>query len=349
MVSALPESRFSEWLVEDYPALYALFGMASTGTALPTDGQFLPDEAAIVAGLLAASQASGGESASKPAPEVLSAATLPSVSTPPAGSMLSAVSMLDSVSTSAPGSGQRSLGPTTAPAGAQPVLLSQVEDGIDAPRQRLGDALGLSSLIDSVGAGRSAGQGAGQEGHERQEAHTRDPRLLMLSPVTPAREPAVLTSPGASEAAGQARSMGFLLQPEGFNRTWGRERWVGGLSQQLMVMTRDGLGTARLRLDPPSLGTLSIQIQMTEQGASVSFVTPHPLVRDALEQQASRLQELFQDQELNLVDVSVSDQQAGEQDDTEPGTEPWQSASNNSEVEEEIVDVQSHHLISERV
>lgn len=139
---------------------------------------------------------------------------------------------------------------------------------------------------------------------------------------------------------------------------WGRRQWTEGIGRQLLVMTRDGISSARLRLDPPSLGTLAVQISMTEQGASVMFVSANAAVRDVLEQQTGRLQELFQEQELNLLDVSVSDQERREQQnsdsasDRSPGrTEQAAELARATDpvADEEVTAAQEHYLINERV
>jgi flagellar hook-length control protein FliK len=78
----------------------------------------------------------------------------------------------------------------------------------------------------------------------------------------------------------------------------------------MLLQSAQGNSSAQIQLDPPELGSLTIRIQLVDQSATVNFVSPHAMVRDALEQQAQRLQEMFNEQGLNLRDVSVSDQSA---------------------------------------
>lgn len=92
---------------------------------------------------------------------------------------------------------------------------------------------------------------------------------------------------------------------------FGQQGWSDSIGRQLLVMSSQGLSSAQIRLDPPELGSLTVKIQVSaDQQTSVSFVSQHAVVREALEQQLNRLQDLFREQGLNLQDVSVSDQSA---------------------------------------
>ncbi|HEA64400.1 flagellar hook-length control protein FliK, partial [Pseudohongiella sp.] len=91
--------------------------------------------------------------------------------------------------------------------------------------------------------------------------------------------------------------------------------WSDSLGRQLLVMSSQGVSSAQIRLDPPELGSLTVKIQVSaDQQTNVSFVSQHAVVREALEQQLNRLQDLFRDQGLNLQDVSVSDQSPQQRD-----------------------------------
>lgn len=118
----------------------------------------------------------------------------------------------------------------------------------------------------------------------------------------------------AQQAQAQATQQSTTRTADGLPRfaldtAFGQQGWSESLGRQLLVMSNQGIGSAQIRLDPPELGSLMIKIQMSaDQQTQVSFVSQHATVRDALEQQLSRLQDLFRDQGLNLQDVSVSDQ-----------------------------------------
>jgi flagellar hook-length control protein FliK len=82
---------------------------------------------------------------------------------------------------------------------------------------------------------------------------------------------------------------------------WGRE-----LGERLVWMASQGAQRAELRLNPPQLGPLEIQLSLKRDEASVSFVSHHGAVRDAVEAALPRLRELLGAQGFDLVDVDVS-------------------------------------------
>lgn len=167
--------------------------------------------------------------------------------------------------------------------------------------------------------------------------------LAQPSAVAP---PSISASVAAPAESADVQDMRFVAT----DNADARQRWAEGVGRQLLLMNRDGISTARLRLDPPSLGMMAIQIQMTEQGASVSFVVQHAVVRDALEQQVGRLQELFQQQQLDLLNVSVSDQGRDNQRDEHARAMTGQDTAADDAVptEDERL-ASSQYLIDERV
>jgi len=95
-----------------------------------------------------------------------------------------------------------------------------------------------------------------------------------------------------------------LAQQQLLSPKWGR-----AMGERAIMMAQHGPRVAQIQLDPPELGAMQIRIHM--QGGdqvSVSFTSPNPMVREALEQQMPRLREMFADQGLNLQDSSVADQ-----------------------------------------
>lgn len=84
------------------------------------------------------------------------------------------------------------------------------------------------------------------------------------------------------------------------------------VGQQIMMMHEKGIGSARIRLDPPELGSLLIKLEVQDRSAVVHFSAQNPMVRDSLEQQLPRLQVLMDDMGLELSDASVDSQSGGQ-------------------------------------
>ncbi|MCY1407495.1 Flagellar hook-length control protein FliK [compost metagenome] len=67
-------------------------------------------------------------------------------------------------------------------------------------------------------------------------------------------------------------------------------------------------------MQPAELGRLDIRVNMVpDQQTQVTFMSAHPGVREALDGQVHRLRDMFAQQGMGQVDVNVSDQSRGSQ------------------------------------
>lgn len=118
---------------------------------------------------------------------------------------------------------------------------------------------------------------------------------------------------GARPAAGTLQFM-QTMQPSSFGatlgETFGQNAWAESVTQRVALMTGQKLSSARIELDPPELGAMTVKVSLSGDQASVSFASPHAIVREALEQTFPRLQEMLNQQGLQLADAQVSDQSA---------------------------------------
>lgn len=128
---------------------------------------------------------------------------------------------------------------------------------------------------------------------------------------TNSQSAATLSNAASMAPAARGADSSLMLQVGSF----GQAGWGDNVARQLMVMTANGINSAQIRLDPPELGTLSVRVQMVDQSATVNFVSQHAMVRDALDAQIPRLQDLFRNEGIDLLDVTVSDQQTSAQGD----------------------------------
>jgi flagellar hook-length control protein FliK len=84
--------------------------------------------------------------------------------------------------------------------------------------------------------------------------------------------------------------------------------WSEAVVDRVMVMSSQNLKSAEIQLDPADLGRLEVRISVNQEQSQVTFASPHAGVREALDSQMHRLRELFSQQGMNQLDVSVSDQ-----------------------------------------
>ena len=95
---------------------------------------------------------------------------------------------------------------------------------------------------------------------------------------------------------------------------FGQPQWGGAIAERVAFLASQRVTVAEIHLDPPELGPLQLRVTVNQDQASVSFVTQHAAVREALDQSAFRLREMLDSEGLNLVDVDVSDKSFTEQD-----------------------------------
>lgn len=104
--------------------------------------------------------------------------------------------------------------------------------------------------------------------------------------------------------------------------------WGRAMGQRAVMMAQYGPRSAEIQLDPPELGAMQVRVHLNgKDQVSVSFTSPHPQVREAIEQQLPRLKEMFAEQGMDLNQSSVSDQSAREQRDESGGERGRQSGS----------------------
>lgn len=91
--------------------------------------------------------------------------------------------------------------------------------------------------------------------------------------------------------------------------------WTEEVVNRVMYLSSANLKAADIQLQPAELGRLDIRVNMVpDQQTQVTFMSAHPGVREALDNQMHRLRDMFAQQGMGQVDVNVSDQSRGSQD-----------------------------------
>jgi flagellar hook-length control protein FliK len=86
--------------------------------------------------------------------------------------------------------------------------------------------------------------------------------------------------------------------------------WSEAVVDRVMWLSSQNLKSAEIQLDPQELGRLDVRINLQGDQTQVIFASANAGVRDALESQMHRLRDMFAQQGMNQLDVSVSDQSA---------------------------------------
>jgi flagellar hook-length control protein FliK len=85
----------------------------------------------------------------------------------------------------------------------------------------------------------------------------------------------------------------------------GEPGFGAAVGEGLAVLIKEGHHRAELRLDPPDLGTVSVQIDLKGDRASLSFVAPSEAARDALAQALPDLRNALASQGLSLTHTNI--------------------------------------------
>jgi len=86
-----------------------------------------------------------------------------------------------------------------------------------------------------------------------------------------------------------------------------------GLSERVNWMINQKQNTATIRLDPPFLGKLDVQIKIADDATTVVFQTQHAQTRDLIESASVRLRDFLQESGYQNVNVDVSQRQDQQQ------------------------------------
>jgi|GEM_PF-1939183 len=85
----------------------------------------------------------------------------------------------------------------------------------------------------------------------------------------------------------------------------GEPSWSKGLGERILWMVGQSVQAASIQINPRHLGPVDIQLNLQQDQASVTFSSPHAVVREVLEAAIPRLREMFNDSNLQLVNVDV--------------------------------------------
>lgn len=94
--------------------------------------------------------------------------------------------------------------------------------------------------------------------------------------------------------------------------------WNKDLGERIVWMNNRAMPAAEIKLNPQHLGPVSVRIDMNHDQASIVFTSQHAVVREALEASVPKLREMLNDQQISLVNVSVSQQSSSEQRNSQP-------------------------------
>lgn len=148
-------------------------------------------------------------------------------------------------------------------------------------------------------------------------------RVELAQPVVSQANPGIAALASASVSMPVSQSTGAMpatsLLAMPVPQPLGDPAWGNAIGERLVWMARGEQQSAELKITPPNLGPLEVRLNINNDQASVSFVSNHAQVRDAIESAIPRLREMLAEHALELVQADVgSERRQGERNPAEP-------------------------------
>lgn len=160
-----------------------------------------------------------------------------------------------------------------------------------------------------------------------QPAQNSAPQTALHSSQSAPQPGAVSSLP--SLAATPSPSLPAQLEVLSLARPADSIEWGRGMGERVSYMIDQKQNTATIRLDPPALGKLDVQVRIADEGTTITIQTQHAQTRDLIESSALRLRDFLQENGHQNVNVDVSQRQDQQQ------TRNQSSLADGSEFEDE--------------
>ncbi len=202
----------------------------------------------------------------------------------------------------------------------QPVVAGQAMPAVQAatPSVMDGDTAGLSFNLNSTSADSGQQPPTGQlRMGEVMPAQTQQTPINNLFRTTEAGLTAINSTPVTPHGVTlqnmpQPAVLHQLNTALPIHTPMGEKGWDQAMGERILWMVGRQVQGAEVRITPPQLGPVEIQISIRNDQANVTFTAQHGVVRDALEASIPRLREMLSENNLQLANVDVNQRNAGE-------------------------------------
>jgi flagellar hook-length control protein FliK len=89
--------------------------------------------------------------------------------------------------------------------------------------------------------------------------------------------------------------------------------WSKDLGEQIVWMNNKAISAAEIKLNPAHLGPISVRIDVNQDQTTIMFTAQHAEVKEAIEASIPRLREMLGTQQLNLINVNISQNSTSDQ------------------------------------
>jgi flagellar hook-length control protein FliK len=116
--------------------------------------------------------------------------------------------------------------------------------------------------------------------------------------------------------------------------------WGNGVGDRVGWMINQKQNSATIRLDPPMLGKLDVQVKIADDATTITIQTQHAQTRELIESASLRLRDFLQESGYQNVNVDVSQRQDQQQARAQSGDEDQVANAEDAAAEQESVQAQ---------
>jgi flagellar hook-length control protein FliK len=107
--------------------------------------------------------------------------------------------------------------------------------------------------------------------------------------------------------------------------------WSKDLGNQIVWMNNKAISAAEIKLNPAHLGPISVRIDVNQDQATILFTAQHAEVKEAIEASIPKLREMLGTQQLNLINVNISQNSTSDQGQSQSSYQSFSKTSENRE------------------
>lgn len=144
-------------------------------------------------------------------------------------------------------------------------------------------------------------------------AANRGPEAAMTSLPAGGSAGAAPATPASSSPVASNTGLPPHLESLALPRQAGAADWGNGLGERVGWMIDRRQNSATIRLDPPMLGKLDVQVRVADDATTITIQAQHAPTRELIEASATRLREFLQESGFQNVNVDVSQRQDQQQ------------------------------------
>jgi len=112
--------------------------------------------------------------------------------------------------------------------------------------------------------------------------------------------------------------------------------WGDSFNQRIHWLVNQSVSGAEIRLNPQHMGPVEVRIQMQNDQATVSFTAQHAATKEAIDAALPRLREMLNEQNVNVVEMDVSQHSFAEQREQQTLAEHENKAAQAAESDKEM-------------